>query len=95
MIQIAVLMVPLGMTRLWRINPVCQGAGQCIDFRGEHCLEDGQIWGAAFPLRNSVYNTKARCYLNIVPQLQIPPLASAAFLIRLKQDLGKVYPAKI
>ena len=95
MIQIAVLMVPLEMTRLWRINPVSKGAGQWIDFSEEHRLEEGQIWGAAFPLRKSVYSTKARCYLNIFPQFQIPALASAAFLIRLKQDRGKVYSAKI
>ena len=33
MIQFAVLMVPFGMTRLWRINPVSQEAHQKIDFR--------------------------------------------------------------
>ena len=33
MIQFAVLMVPLGMTRLWRINPVSQEVHQKIDFR--------------------------------------------------------------
>lgn len=61
----------------------------------EHRLQEGQtFWGVAFPLIKYVYNTKARCYLNIFPHFQILSLGPPAFFNRLKQDLGKIYSAK-
>lgn len=93
MIQFAALMVPLGMTKLWRINPVSQEAYQQIDFRTSASRRTDFL-GCCFPLIKYVYNTKARCYLNIFPHFQILSLGPPAFFNRLKQDLGKIYSAK-
>lgn len=66
MIQISILTLPLGMTGLWRIHPISQVAGQWTDLREEPHLQEGQIWSIAFPLRKSVENAKARCWLNVL-----------------------------